>query len=374
MNTFEEHGYIYLNKLYVNGLLHTVYVGFHKYDKKEIDKHYWGSGKVWKKKLNCYGRKNVERTMIDWYDSIDERDLKEKFWISFYIDKYKDILDKYGHSICVNDASGGGSGGDMLKYKTEEERQRIIKKRAETSKNKSADEKRKIEAKRKKTYESYTEQEILEINRKKANYGENNFSTGKNFKLIKKDDVCKKVQTFEVDDFLNDGWVFGNNTNYNTGENHHNFGKDGYCKDRNWYNNGIVELELFECPDGFVRGRLNNFGENNPNYGNHKLAGENHFNYGKELKEDTKSRISKTLWKHPSVYMRDVETFDILMEFDNSRDAINWLNEHILNKKAKEQPITQCCLDPVDHSHSKNRYKIKYGFCWTFSDYIETEE
>lgn len=35
-------------------------------------------------------------------------------------------------------------------------------------------------------------------------------------------------------------------------------------------------------------------GENNPNYGNHALAGENHFNYGKHHSTETKEKIGRT--------------------------------------------------------------------------------
>ena len=35
-------------------------------------------------------------------------------------------------------------------------------------------------------------------------------------------------------------------------------------------------------------------GENNPNYNNHALAGENHFNYGKHLSNETKNKISQS--------------------------------------------------------------------------------
>lgn len=42
-------------------------------------------------------------------------------------------------------------------------------------------------------------------------------------------------------------------------------------------------------------------GDKNPNYGNHKLAGENHPNYGKSLSEDCRRKIGerhKNLWKN----------------------------------------------------------------------------
>lgn len=30
------------------------------------------------------------------------------------------------------------------------------------------------------------------------------------------------------------------------------------CKGKHWYNNGIIEFQARECPDGFTRGRLTN--------------------------------------------------------------------------------------------------------------------
>jgi hypothetical protein len=35
-----------------------------------------------------------------------------------------------------------------------------------------------------------------------------------------------------------------------------NKGKPGSAKGKHWYNNGISETYAFECPDGFVKGRL----------------------------------------------------------------------------------------------------------------------
>lgn len=39
---------------------------------------------------------------------------------------------------------------------------------------------------------------------------------------------------------------------------------------------------------------VHRFGTDNPNYGNHKIAGENHPNYGKHLSEETKKKIQSS--------------------------------------------------------------------------------
>ena len=59
-------------------------------------------------------------------------------------------------------------------------------------------------------------------------------------------------------------------------------------------NSPEVKAKMVECC-----ANRNYWGENNPNYGNHKLAGENNPNYGKHLSEETRRKISEAN-KNPS--------------------------------------------------------------------------
>lgn len=71
-------GYIYKTTNTHNGL---IYVGQHKWDRNCIDKNYIGSGKCLMRAVNKHGRENFRCEILEWADSPEELDDKERYWI-----------------------------------------------------------------------------------------------------------------------------------------------------------------------------------------------------------------------------------------------------------------------------------------------------
>ena len=123
-------------------------------------------------------------------------------------------------------------------------------------------------------------------------------------------------------------------------------------------------------------------GENNPNYGNHKIAGENNPFYGKKHSEENKKRMSELAKGRPS-YMRGKHF---------SGDAL----QHMIDaQKKRRKPVLQFNLlgeflnkfeSPEDAAHDVNgsrnvisgccrgRTKTAYGYIWVYEeDYDSTQ-
>lgn len=110
--------YIYKTTNLKNG---RVYVG--KSSKEEFDPAYYGSGTLLKKSISKNsGVGHLKLEVIEWCSerTLDER---EVFWIH----KFSQTEDMYN-------IAQGGTGGNTLKYKTEEEKAEIYRKTTETKK------------------------------------------------------------------------------------------------------------------------------------------------------------------------------------------------------------------------------------------------
>lgn len=110
-------GYVYKT---TNLLNNRMYIGQHRSPKFDIT--YYGSGEILKLALKKYGKKNFKVEVLYEADSIEELNQKEIEFIKFYKNKYGDL--------CYNIAQGG-EGGNVLLYKTEEEKLAFVKKMTE---------------------------------------------------------------------------------------------------------------------------------------------------------------------------------------------------------------------------------------------------
>lgn len=81
-------------------------------------------------------------------------------------------------------------------------------------------------------------------------------------------------------------------------------------------------------------------GENNPNFGNHKLAGKNHPGYGKPRSEEVKAKISAT------------EKGKIISE--EHRKAISDKNKRKVISEDTRQKISKALKGKIDHHGEKN--------------------
>lgn len=113
-------GYIYKT---TNNINKKVYIGKHKRDNKEIDKNYFGSGKILKYAFDKYGIDNFTNEIICWCFSEEELNKQE----IFFIDKYKEN----SYNIAI-----GGNGGNMIKFLSKEDKQKVYDKMVKTRKEK----------------------------------------------------------------------------------------------------------------------------------------------------------------------------------------------------------------------------------------------
>lgn len=113
-------GYIYKTTNCVNN---KVYIG-----KKQSSKYiptYLGSGKVIKQAIKKYGRENFANEIIDRANSLEELNLKEKYYVTLY----KEALGRDCYNI-----AGGGDGGNTIKYLPKEMKQDFVLKMTEINK------------------------------------------------------------------------------------------------------------------------------------------------------------------------------------------------------------------------------------------------
>ena len=122
-------------------------------------------------------------------------------------------------------------------------------------------------------------------------------------------------------------------------------------------------------------------GEKNPNYGNHKLAGANHPNYGKPLSEKRKNQISKNskrLWQNQQFRENFINKLKALyadprnhpmygkgkcvvqLDLDGNFIAeYNTIVEAANKTNILKEGISQCC---------RHKNKSAGGFQWLFKD------
>ena len=73
------YGYIYKTTNLING---KIYIGQHKH--KTFDSNYFGSGVLISESINKYGKNNFSVELIEWCESLDALNEKEKYYIELY--------------------------------------------------------------------------------------------------------------------------------------------------------------------------------------------------------------------------------------------------------------------------------------------------
>lgn len=212
------YGYIYLILNKVNG---KTYVGKHElYKKAWNEDNYMGSGILLKPAQKKYGIENFEKFLIEYTFSEEDACKKEEFWIAEYKSRGK----------AEYNISKGGDGGYILKYASEEKKDKWKKKISKAAKkyigeNNGFYGKHHSEESRKKMAESRKGRKLSdEWKRKIGEAGK-----GKHFGPMSEEQKKKLSEIAKLSEAR---------------------------KGRHWYNNGIKNTLSKTCPEGFVPGKL----------------------------------------------------------------------------------------------------------------------
>ena len=116
------YGYIYKTTNLING---KIYVGQKKSD-VFLKEEYLGSGRYLNNAINKYGRENFKVQLIEWCETFEIINEREKYWISYF--NCRDS--KIGYNIAE-----GGEGGDTWNNHTEEDKKIIGKKLSDNMKD-----------------------------------------------------------------------------------------------------------------------------------------------------------------------------------------------------------------------------------------------
>lgn len=103
------YGYIYKTTNLLNG---KIYIGKKK---GKFTENYKGSGKYLKNSINKYGEENFKVEVIEYCETLEEQNKKEKYWITYYKNQNAEIYN----------IADGGDGGDIFSCLPEEQLQNI---------------------------------------------------------------------------------------------------------------------------------------------------------------------------------------------------------------------------------------------------------
>ena len=76
-----NYGYVYKTTNLINN---KIYIGQHKWTGHEIDPKYLGSGKILKEAIKTYGKENFKCEILEWCESFDELNKRERYWEKFH--------------------------------------------------------------------------------------------------------------------------------------------------------------------------------------------------------------------------------------------------------------------------------------------------
>lgn len=298
------YGYVY--QIIINDgtskLNNHYYIG--KHVSSTIDESYWGSGKILKDYIKIKGVSCLQRKIIAYAETNEELELLEKFYIT-----EKDLNDP----LCMNIVPGG-TGGNKVGYLPIEDQKRIFENARKNGLKRYSDEKE-----RKKTGEAslklFKNQKFKDKHKAAVNeYFQKHREAGKliskrNYKMWEDKErlnKCRERMTARMNSaeekanvsermtgaryynngFINkrfkqnpgDGWVKGkitriehkykcwNNGVYQTY--HYECPGDGWTpgrlyytvpKDWEWYTNDVFNIRAGECPEGFRKGKTNQY-------------------------------------------------------------------------------------------------------------------
>ena len=103
------YGYIYKTTNLLNG---KIYIGKKK---GEFTEKYKGSGKYLKNAINKYGVENFKVEVIEYCETLEEQNEKEKYWIAYYRNQ----------NVEMYNIANGGDWGDIFSCLPEEQLQNI---------------------------------------------------------------------------------------------------------------------------------------------------------------------------------------------------------------------------------------------------------
>jgi group I intron endonuclease len=210
------YGYIYKTTNQINS---KIYIGQHRVKKQEIDKSYYGSGKLILEAIKKYGKENFKIEILEWCET--EKDLEEKE--IYYISKYK------SESIYGNYNMSDGGFVPRLSGKLNGNYGKHRKRSKEENEHLS-----KVTKGHKPTFtRKHTLEERLKMSEKVR---KSNLTKDKSFykeiakkiignKVMNKDNIYKRVPKNEIKYHLENGWKFGARS------------KKGKYKNRNSNNN-----------------------------------------------------------------------------------------------------------------------------------------
>lgn len=239
------YGYIYLTTNMINDMK---YIGQHS--SPVFDKHYYGSGVLIKKALKEFGFDNFKCEVIEWCETFEELNEREKYWIHYY---NADLNDNF-----YNKAIGGSNSKYCLRGINHPWYQR---KHSEESIQKMS------ESKIGENNPMYGKHHSEETKRKigDAQLGDKNHMYGKSeesywFNKHRDEETKRKISENRI---KNKTASKENNPFYNKKHSDEDKKKMSEAsKDRKWINNGITnkriklnELESY-IQDGWLIGRI----------------------------------------------------------------------------------------------------------------------
>lgn len=182
----EHFGFIYLTYCKISG---KIYIG-QKYSRRGVDT-YLGSGKLFKKALEKYGKDNFERHIIEFCDSREVLNLKERYWIKKYNSTDRDI----GYNL----AEGGTWGRCEITDKTRHKLSMALRGRkvSDTTRLKIS-------------RSSKGKKMSLESRLKMSKSAKGRKGSNANRICIQKNTLRKYIDISDINKYLSEGWVIGN--------------------------------------------------------------------------------------------------------------------------------------------------------------------
>lgn len=201
------YGYIYITLNLING---KIYIGQKKSNR--FIKTYHGSGVRIKNAIEKYGISNFDTYLIDYYDSAEELDEAEIYWIEYFCSNIR----SNGYNVATGGRNSRGVAGEnhynwhrpshnRNKAMTEEQKNKISNSLKETykkyGKNRWNDTQRENYFN---TIKNRPEEYKMKLKEKmsKLNKGKN-----KGRVCVIKDGKRRKILPEQLDEFIKDGWV-----------------------------------------------------------------------------------------------------------------------------------------------------------------------
>lgn len=218
----------------VNG---KMYIGQHVTE--DIDDGYMGSGVVMKRALRKYGAENFRKEWLGFYEDKEELDYMERVFVD---DTWVSRSDTY--NLCVGGKGGQWFGKSLPDSARAKLSQAMKGKRIRLGKKHTDETKRKLSERAKKR---------LAVKSNHPNYGKHNWTGDKN--PMKRPEVRAKISNLRKGTHMNEEQKMRVSEarrkfcKEHPGSNNRNQGK-------HWYNNGEKSVLAYECPIGYVGGRI----------------------------------------------------------------------------------------------------------------------